>query len=126
MKKMEQNGFVLVIMIMVMAVIGIEMFVLTGGSNTMLFQADTAYLQACESNLAASGLAWARKNIAKEGEKALDKTIELDINDMDIKSAALSVAISVSGKGEKEAQINTSCSQARQTRSSANKFRIGL
>jgi len=38
------------------------MLVLAGGANTMLFQSDTAYLQAVERNLVASGLAWAKRN----------------------------------------------------------------
>ena len=126
MNKLKQNGFVLVIVIVLIAVVGLEMFVLTGGSNTMLFQADSAYLQACESNLVASGLAWTKINIKDKSKEMFDKTIELDITDMNMKSAALSVSISVPADGEKEAQINASCSRARQIRSSANKFRIRL
>ena len=126
MNKFRKNGFVLVVVIVLIAVVGLEMFVLAGGSNTMLFQANNAYLQACESNLVASGLAWTERNIKYESKEIFDKTIELDITDMHIKSAALSVAISASADGKKEAQINTSCSRARRIRSSANKFRIRL
>jgi hypothetical protein len=56
MKKQRQKGFALVLVITAMAVIGLEMYVLTGGSNTMLFQSDTAYLEACKRNLITSGL----------------------------------------------------------------------
>ncbi len=126
MKKIKQNGFVLVIVILAIAIVGLEMFVLAGGSNTMLFQADTAYLQAVERNLVVSGLAWTKRNIRDEGGKILDKAVELDITDMDVRSAALSVIVSAPLNEEKEVRINTLCSRARQTKSSKNKLRIGL
>jgi len=56
-RKEKRDGFVLVIVIITIALIGAEMFVLTGGSNTILFQTNNAYLQACQQNLIASGLA---------------------------------------------------------------------
>ena len=126
MKKIKQKGFVLIIVIMVVAIVGLELFVLAGGSNTILFQTDTAYLQAVERNLVVSGLAWTKRNIKDEGGKILDKAVELDITGMDVRSATLSVIISAPSNEEKEIQINTSCSRARQTKSSKNKLRIGL
>lgn len=126
MEKMQRKGFILVIVILLLAVVGLEMFVLTSGSNTILFQADTAYLQAVERDLTVSGLAWARRNINSEGGKILDKTVVLDINDMNIRSAALSVTISTPSNEEKEVRIDTSCSRARQNKCSTNKFRVGL
>ena len=92
----------------------------------MLFQADTAYLRACDDNLVASGLAWAEKNIKDKNKEIFDKTIEIDITNMKIKSAALRIEISAPVNEEKEVQIKTMCSRARQTISSTNKFRIGL
>ena len=44
-----KSGFVLILIIAVIAVVGLEMFVLTGGSNIMLFQADIAHLRAVRS-----------------------------------------------------------------------------
>ncbi len=126
MKDKRRKGFVLILVLLVLSVIGLEMFVLASGSNIMLFQANTAYLRACESNLMTSGLAWAEKNIKDGSKEIFDKTIELDITNMNIKSAALRVVISAPSNEEKEVQINTLCSRARQTRSSTNKFRIGL
>ena len=66
MKRVKQNGFVLVLVIAIISLIGVEMFVLAGSSNIILFQTNDAYLEACEQNLAASGLAWAEKNIKNE------------------------------------------------------------
>ncbi len=126
MKDKRRKGFVLILVLLILSVIGLEMFVLTSGSNIILFQADTAYLRVCERNLMTSGLAWAEKNIKDKNKEIFDKAIELDITNMKIKSAALRIEISAPANEEKEVKINTMCSRARQTRSSTNKFRIGL
>ncbi len=85
MKKPRQKGFVLILVITAMAVIGLEMYVLTGGANTMLFQSDTAYLKACKRNLVTSGLAWAKQNIRNNNRETFEKTVELDVSKMNIR-----------------------------------------
>ena len=60
MKATGQNGFVMILVIMALAAIGVVMFVLTDDANTMIFESDTAYLRATQRNLTASALAWAR------------------------------------------------------------------
>ncbi len=82
MKKPRQKGFVLILVITAMAIIGLEMYVLAGGANTMLFQSDTAYLKACERNLITSGLAWAKQNIRNNSRENFEKTVELDVSKM--------------------------------------------
>jgi len=126
MKKIKRNGFVLILVIALIAVIGLEMFVLAGGSNTMLFQADTAYLRAVQSNLVASGLAWAKRNVRNESKEMFDKTIELDVTNMNIRDANLSVVIGAISGEELQAQLSTSCSKSRQTLRSGDKYTIGL
>lgn len=115
MKKLRQNGFVLVLVITAIALIGAEMFVLTGMANTILFQADIAYLEVVERNLVASGLAWARQNVKNQSKETFNKTIELDLNDMDIRRSTLAVIISMPGDQQAEVQINTSCGHSRHT-----------
>ena len=121
MEKIRQNGFVLVLVIATIGLIGAEMFILTGISNSILFQADTAYLEACEQNLAASGLAWVRKNSGKEN---IDKTIKLDVSDMDISRSTLSVTIEEPKSEEAKVRISTSCTCGRQTFAHSDKYRI--
>ncbi len=57
----RNRGAILTFVIVALMLMGVVMFVLTGGANTMLFEADTAYVQALERNLIASGLAWAKE-----------------------------------------------------------------
>jgi type II secretory pathway component PulK len=124
MKKIKQNGFVLILVITAIAVIGILMFVLAGIANTMMFQSNTAYLQACERNLVASGLAWAKKNIQNNSRENFDEMIELDIAEMNIRGSALDVTIKTQTPNEPEVQINTLCSRARRTLKGSSKHRI--
>jgi len=89
MKETKTEGFVLVMVIVAIALAGMVMFVLSEGSRTMIFQTDTAYLNACRRNLVSSGLAWAKANAASaaEGEAVLD------VNDLGVREASLKVSV---------------------------------
>jgi hypothetical protein len=126
MKNPQQNGFVLIIVIAAMGLVGASMIVLTGSANKILFQSDTAYLQACQRNLVTSGLAWAKRNIKNESKETFNRTVELDVTSMGISGATLSVNIGIQKEQEVEVQINTSCSRVRRTLSHNEKYRVGL
>ncbi|MHC4328853.1 MAG: type II secretion system protein [Planctomycetota bacterium] len=126
MKRRKRNGFVLVLVITAIAIIAVEMFALAGIANTMQFQSHSAYLQACERNLLASGLTWAKQNIQNESRETFDKTIQLDVSRMNIRGSALDVTITVSPDDGAEVQINSSCTRGRQTLTGGNKYRIKL
>lgn len=126
MKHQRQNGFVLILVVVAIALIGAEMIVLTDSANKILFQSDTAYLQACQRNLVISGLAWAKRNIKDEGKETFNRSIELDVNSMSIHGATLSVNIGTPKDEETEVQINTSCSHDRRTLRQNDKYRIRL
>lgn len=120
--KTRQNGFVMVFVIVILALVGIYMIVLTNDANTFLFQADHAYLEACEQNLTASGLAWAKKNI--NNTKTSTGAFELDTEAMNIRGAVISINVSPGKKGASQVQVSTFCNRARQTLTSARKFTI--
>ena len=126
MKEQGRNGFVLVLVITVIAVIGIQMFALAGMANTMQFQSHTAYLRACERNLLASGLGWAKQNIQNEAGEIIDKTIKLDVSRMNIRGSALGVTIGTQSDGEAEVRVNSSCTRGRQTLKGDGRYRIEL
>ncbi len=126
MKGLKRNGFVMVLVITAMAVIAVEMFALAGIANTMQFQSHSAYLQACERNLLASGLAWAEQNIQNESGDILDKTVELDVSRMNIRAAALDVTTETPAGGQAQVQVNSSCTRGRQTLTGEGRYRIEL
>ena len=116
----------LILVIVAIAVIGIQMSVLADIANTMQFQSQTAYLNACERNLLASGLLWANENIREKSSEILDKTIQLDVSKLNIRDSALDATISITSDEEAEVKINTSCSRGRQTLKGTGKYRIEL
>jgi hypothetical protein len=118
--KTKLNGFVMILVITMIALIGVVMFVLTEDAKTIMFQSDTAYLEAVERNLAASGLAWAKKNAKNERSK----TINLNISDMNIRNANLSIAIGTAENDKVEVELNSSCSRARRTVKGHDKYKI--
>jgi uncharacterized membrane protein (Fun14 family) len=120
--KTRQNGFVMVFVIVILALVGIYMIVLTSDANTFLFQADHAYLEACEQNLTASGLAWAKKNI--DNTKPPTGAFDLNAAAMNIRGAVISINVFPGKNGASQVQVSTSCSRARQTLTSARKFTI--
>lgn len=126
MKKVKANGFVLLLVILALAVVAVEMFVLTNISGTMQFQSHSVYLKACERNLIASGLAWARQNIRNRGGQTAGEQVKLDTGELNILNSALDVAISMPSDREAEVRISSSCSRGRQTRRGGSIFKIDL
>ncbi|HUT47472.1 MAG TPA: hypothetical protein VMX36_14420 [Sedimentisphaerales bacterium] len=126
MKKTRQSGFVLILVIVAIAVIGVQMSVLADIANTMQFQSQTAYLKACERNLLASGMVWAKENAREKSSEIFDKTIQLDVSELNIRDSALDVTISIASDEEAEVRIDTSCSRSRQTLRETGKYRIEL
>ena len=124
MGKPRRNGFVLILVIIVMALIGVVMFVLTEGANTMLFQSNRAYLEAVERNLIASSLTWAKQNIESQKAEIFKRTIDLDIADLDIQDATLSVVVVPARGKEAEVEVSTSCSRGRRTLRHHDKYKI--
>jgi D-alanyl-D-alanine dipeptidase len=120
----RQAGFVLVLVIIAIAVIGIEMFALAGVANTMQFQSHTAYLQACRRNLTASGLAWARQNIPNKTGESVPEAIKLDTGEMNIRGSALDLTISRPSDKEAEVLIRSSCSRGRQTLKGEYRYKL--
>ena len=126
MKNTRQKGAALVLAITAMAIIGLEMHVLSSGANTMLFQSNRAYLEACNRNLITSGQAWAKRNIKNNTTETFGNSVELDVGKLNIKDSSLIVTISVTTDQEPQAQINASCSRSRQTIKSDKKYQIKL
>jgi hypothetical protein len=118
------KGFVMVLVIITIAMIGTVMLFLTNASNTMMFQANDAYLNACQRNLITSGIAWSKTNIKKENEQYLNKLTELNITEMNLQHADLNVTINVSSNTKPSAHISTSCSRGRQNLKSDDTYNI--
>ncbi len=109
----RKRGAILTFVIVALMLMGVVMFVLTGGANTMLFEADTAYVQAVERNLIASGLAWAKERAASYVSSPNTEPVELNTAAFGLPNAKLVVRIL--GVQDKTAQVHieTSCHKGR-------------
>ena len=119
-----KKGFAMVVVIIMIAMSGTAMLFLSNASNTLMFQANDAYLNACQRNLISSGVAWAKNNIQKEDIQNFNKMIELDVTDMNILHSSLNVNISSPTDQQQVVHISTSCSRGRQTLKSDDSYKI--
>lgn len=126
MKRLRRNGFVVIIAVVVIALIGAQMLILTSVGNTMLFESDTAHLRALERNLVASGLAWAGQNTKNISKEPFEQTTELDVANMGVYGASLSVTVGAATEKEAQVQISASCSRKRRTVRHREKYVIEL
>ena len=124
MKKNREKGFILILVIMLIQMIGIIVYILTSEAQTILYQANSTHLQACERNLIASGQAWAKINIPKDSGDTSGKMIELDVTEMDIRGSSLVVNLSIPTETQPQVQIRTSCSRGRKTLTSDQTYTI--
>lgn len=114
MSETRRRGFILVYVIMLLGLTAVVMLVLTEGSNTMLFQADAAYLQAADRNLAASGLAWARQQAGEDEPATTDGPVSLDTTSLGDDRVSLAVEIARRDNAT-ECRIETSVTKGRQS-----------
>jgi hypothetical protein len=122
----RRNGFVLMLLITAIALMGAEMLVLSDIAHTVSFESDMAYLRAGERNLVASGLAWARRNVKSGRPEGLNETIELDVSSLGVDGASLSVIIEMPDDKEAVVNVETVCSRGRRTLRHSDKYRIKL
>ncbi len=126
MRNRNNKGFLLTFVIVALALMSTVMFVLAGGANAMLFHADTAYLQAVERNLTASGLAWARANISAHGTTAVGEPITLSTKGFGVPDAGLAVAITQVQADRATVRIATSCTKGRHTVNATHEYAIDV
>ncbi|MDI9431695.1 MAG: hypothetical protein QM570_08260 [Planctomycetota bacterium] len=124
MSEARRSGFILVYVIMLLAITAVVMLVLTEGSNTMLFQADAAYLQALDRNLAASGLAWARHQATKGEPMATDGPVSLDTKLLGDGRVSMAVEITKRAGDGTDCRIETSVAKGRQSISKAREYTL--
>ncbi len=120
----RQEGFILTFVIVALILVGVAMFVLTGGSNAMLFHADTAYVRAVERNLTASGLTWARAKVSGGWDPNDRQSYELDAAGFSSPGARLTLQLIGSEGGRARVRIETACRKGRCSLNKSREFLI--
>jgi hypothetical protein len=126
MRVARKDGFVLALVIVALGLLGVVMAVLTGGANTMLFQADRAHVQAVERNLTASGLAWARYRSAQTDTVTSAEPAELDTSALADRQATLTVAFTEVGTDTVDVRIETTSAKGRHRLDASNDYVLPL
>jgi hypothetical protein len=120
----KDQGTILTLVLVAVMLVGVVMFVLTAGSNTMLFQADTAYLQAVERSLTASGLAWARERISGSADVPGTEPVELNTAAFGLPQTKLVVRFLDVQSGTAHVRIETVCHKGRHTLHASRTFSV--
>ncbi len=118
------KGTVLILVISIIGFMGVVMLFLSTASNTMNFQTNKVYLQACERNLISSGLNWAKTNLKNETITDFNDTIILDVNDMNILRSSLEIKVNPSSDDQNEVRIRTSCGRAKLNIKTSETFKL--
>jgi predicted metalloprotease len=120
----KRKGIILVLVITTIGLVGVVILFLSGASNTMMFQANNAYLQACERNLQSSGLNWAKENIKNKNTQDFNDIITLDVNDLNILHSSLKAKITNPEEELYEVQIDTTCGRAKLNLKTSETFKL--
>jgi hypothetical protein len=91
-----------------LVLMGAMLAVLGSMSQKFVFETNQAYLDMCSRNLSASGLAWAKHTMKNKSLTFSDGRISLDVNDMKMPHATLSLDVSTAKDGTKEITTHTS------------------
>lgn len=122
----RHRGFSLTLVIIALILVSGSLFVLTTGSNTMLFHADSAYLHAVERNLIASGLVWARTQASRGQERPVGEPVDLDVASFGCPGARLVVQILNVQDGRATVRIETSCHKGRSSLDASRDYTVAI
>ena len=113
MKKVRNNGFIIIAVVAILAFMPLAVNVLTSSTRTMLYETTTATMEAQSRNILKSATAWARFNADKFTENKKGHTILLDIAGLGAKDATCSITIISADDRGIEIEITALGSQGR-------------
>jgi phage host-nuclease inhibitor protein Gam len=93
MKKVRNNGFIIIAVVAILAFMPLAVNILTSSTRTMLTETTTATMEAQNRNILKSAAAWARFNADKLTENKKGHTILLDTAGLGAKDATCSTTI---------------------------------
>ena len=115
MRQEHQNGYAIILALLATALIGMALMVLVDTSSSLLFDSQQQHVQSWGRNLSASALAWARVNSNQRGEPDSDRSIELDLEHLNIPGGRLQL-IWLPDKGKSpRVQIHSQCRRGKIT-----------
>ena len=113
MRNHQKKGLTLIIVLLVLALVGVAIFILAEISRSIIFESNMAYVQACKRNMTASALVWASKNHKDLTVDEKSKVISLDIEALKIKGGSLTIELLEAGKETPNVEITSKCQSGR-------------
>ena len=124
MKQKRQNGFVLIVVVVLIYLFGVMLFVLAGGARTMVSESITVTLEANNTNLLASGLAWAEGNKEKLCKQKEGSTFQLNVDDLGIRGASCIITVDEVKDDGADITIAVSCTKGRRKFERSRRLRL--
>ena len=112
MQHRKKNGFVLILVITIMAMLTASLGLATMATNSMSYSTNRAYMRACNRNLLASGAAWAQHNAPRLAQEHQSREFSLDIDEMAVPGGQITVAVTAIRDGIR-IELNSSCERRR-------------
>lgn len=123
MKRPKQNGFMIIIALMILMLVSGAIAILSLSSNDLLFDSNRAYMDACTRNLSASGLAWVRENQNRPKNSRREGQVDLPVEPLGISDGHLQVIWGPSAEKPATVQIDI---KYRKRRMTTNRSKIYL
>ena len=115
----SKDGYVLVCAILLIAIAGLIMYVLSGLSSTMVNETISAQLDANLQNTIESAKIWAAHNAGKLSQEEAETTIQLNTDSFPIHKADCAITIKEITDERLTVKIIASCSRKRQIQKEA-------
>jgi len=107
MRHTERDGFILIMAILGVGLVAAAMLILAGLGNSLMFDADQAYVDTCNRNLTTSALAWAQHNRDRMRYSKQNKQIQLDVSGLDIADGNLRITVVETRGRVPRVEVNT-------------------
>ena len=108
----KNNGFVLVLVIAIMAMLTASLALATMATNRISYATNREYMQACNRNLLASGTAWVRHNGARLAQEHQSREFPLNTDRMAAPGGQITVAVTEIKDGVR-VELNSFCKRRR-------------
>lgn len=112
MQNRKNNGFALVLVITLMAMLTASLGVATMATNSMSSTTNHAYMRACNRNLLASGAAWVRHNGPRLAQERQSREFSLDTDALAVAGGKIAVAVTAVKDGVR-VELKSSCERRR-------------
>jgi hypothetical protein len=113
--RQSETGFIFYLVIVILALMGSALYMLTRMSNGMRRQTDEMYLEISERNLTASGGHWAWLHREDWRDKVSSESYLLDVSALDVPGGKLALSRADQGETPDKLIIETNCTRRKIT-----------